>query len=78
MAAPADLRLQLFSATATLHPGEQLVTLGSVDGRPYVAGIPVGQVTEVTTEPGSLTATALVKPFVDFTGLGVVGVVISK
>jgi len=32
----------------------------------------------VTTEPGSLTPTALVKPFADFTGLGVLGVVTSK
>ena len=54
------------------------MTFGSVGGRPYVPGIPVGKVTSVTTEPGSLTPTALVKPFVDFTGLGVLGVVISK
>ena len=32
----------------------------------------------MTTEPGSLTQTALVTPFADFTDLGVVGVVISK
>jgi rod shape-determining protein MreC len=74
----AALKLTLFSATATLKPGEELVTFGSVGGRPYVPGIPVGKVTTVTTEPGSLTPTALVKPFVDFTGLGVVGVVTSK
>ena len=74
----AALRLTLFSATATLKPGEELVTFGSVGGRPYVPGIPIGKVTSVTTEPGSLTPTALVKPFVDFTGLGVVGVVTSK
>ena len=34
--------------------------------------------TTVTTQPGSLTPTALVKPFADFTGLGVLGVVVSK
>ena len=73
----AALKLTLFSATATLKPGQELVTFGSVGGRPYVPGIPVGTVTTVTTEPGSLTPTALVKPFVDFTGLGVLGVVIS-
>ena len=72
------LKLTLFSATATLKPGEELVTFGSVGGRPYVPGIPIGTITTVTTEPGSLTPTALVKPFVDFTGLGVLGVVISK
>jgi rod shape-determining protein MreC len=74
----APLKLTLFSANATLKPGQELVTFGSVGGRPYVPGIPVGKVTSVTTEPGSLTPTALVKPFADFTGLGVVGVVTSK
>jgi rod shape-determining protein MreC len=74
----APLKLTLFSATATLKRGEELVTFGSVGGRPYVPGVPVGRVTTVTTQPGSLTPTALVAPFADFTGLGVVGVVISK
>ena len=74
----APLKLTLFSATATLRPGDQLVTFGSVGGQPYVAGVPIGTVTTVTTKPGSLTPTALVRPFVDFTGLGVVGVVVSK
>jgi rod shape-determining protein MreC len=74
----APLKLTLFSATATLKPGQELVTFGSVGGRPYVPGVPVGTVTTVTTEPGSLTPTALVQPFADFTGLGVLGVVISK
>jgi rod shape-determining protein MreC len=74
----APLKLTLFSATATLKPGQELVTFGSIGGRPYVPGIPIGTVTQVTTEPGSLTPTALVKPFADFTGLGVLGVVISK
>jgi rod shape-determining protein MreC len=74
----APLRLTLFDATAALRPGEVVVTFGSVGGRPYVPGVPVGTVTTVTTEPGSLTPTALVQPFADFTGLGVVGVVVSK
>jgi rod shape-determining protein MreC len=74
----APLKLTLFSANASLKPGQELVTFGSVGGRPYVPGIPIGRVTKVTTEPGSLTPTALVKPFADFTGLGVLGVVVSK
>jgi len=49
-----------------------------VGGRPYVPGVPVGTVSAVTTQPGSLAPTALVKPFADFTGLGVIGVVVSK
>ena len=71
-------QLTLFSSNAVLTPGQELVTFGSVGGRPYVPGVPVGPVLSVTTQPGSLTPTALVKPFADFTGLGVVGVVVSK
>ena len=74
----APLKLTLFNANAALKPGQELVTFGSVGGRPYVPGIPIGTITSVTTQPGSLTPTALVKPFADFTGLGVLGVVISK
>jgi len=74
----APLKLTLFSASATLKTGEQLVTFGSVGGRPYVPGVPVGTVRTVTTQPGSLTPTAVVKPLADFTGLGVVGVVVSR
>jgi rod shape-determining protein MreC len=74
----APLKLTLFNANATLKPGQELVTFGSVGGRPYVPGIPIGTITSVTTQPGSLTPTALVKPFADFTGLGVLGVVVSK
>jgi rod shape-determining protein MreC len=77
MAGNDTLHLTLFSATAVLTGGEQLVTFGSVGGRPYVPGVPVGYVQTVTSEPGSLTQTALVTPFADFTGIGVVGVVVA-
>ena len=74
----APLKLTLFNSNAVLKPGQTLNTFGSVGGRPYVPGVPVGTVTTVTTQPGSLTPAAIVKPFADFTGLGVVGVVVSK
>jgi rod shape-determining protein MreC len=77
MTSDNELKLTLFSGSATMGPGDALVTFGSVGGRPYVAGVPVGTVQSVTSQPGSLTQTALVKPFADFTGLGVVGVVIA-
>ena len=77
MAGRDTLRLKLFSASAVLTPGEELVTFGSVGGRPYVPGVPVGTIQSVTSQPGSLTQTALVTPFADFTGLGVVGVVVA-
>ena len=39
--------------------------------------MPVGTVVSVHSSPGSLTQTALVRPFADFTALGVVGVVVQ-
>jgi len=71
------LKLTLFDANATLTAGEDLVTFGSVHNTRYVPGVPIGQVTRVEGDAGSLTQTALVKPFVDFTSLGVVGVVVG-
>lgn len=72
---PDALRLQVFDANAVLHPGEQLVTYGSVHGRPYVPGVPVGVITKVQAGASALTKVAYVRPFANGP-LGVVGVVI--
>jgi rod shape-determining protein MreC len=77
LSGPQEMRLRLFDANAVLHPGESLVTFGSVQNRPYVPGVPIGEVSQVQGNAGLLTQTALVKPFVNFTSLGVVGVVIA-
>jgi rod shape-determining protein MreC len=71
------LRLQVLDASAVLSPGEQLVTSASVHDRPYVPGVPVGVISQVENKAGSLTALALVRPYVDFTSLGVVGIVVA-
>ncbi len=76
MAGGGMLRLQVFDVNAILHPGQQLVTFGSVGGRPYVPGVPVGVITQVEGTSGSLTKVALVRPYADDTAIGVVGVVI--
>jgi rod shape-determining protein MreC len=78
MAGSGTLRLRLFAANATLTPGEQLVTFGSVNDSPYVPGVPVGTITAVTSAAGALTQTAQVRPAADFSSLGVVGVVVIK
>ena len=71
------LRLQVLGGGAALRPGEQLVTSASVHDRPYVPGVPVGVISEVGGGVGSLTARAMVRPFVDFAALGVVGIVVA-
>jgi rod shape-determining protein MreC len=71
------LRLQVLDENASLSAGEQLVTSASIHDRPYVPGVPVGVISKVENRAGSLTALALVQPYVDFTSLGVVGIVVA-
>jgi rod shape-determining protein MreC len=71
------LRLTLFDADAVLQPGQQVDTYASVGDQPEVPGVPVGTVISVQPRVGSLTQTAVVQPFVNFTALGVVGVVVQ-
>jgi len=70
------MHLQMLNSAAVLKPGDQLVTSASVNDKPYVPGVPVGVVTKLVVINGSLTAAALVRPYVDFGALGVVGVVV--
>jgi rod shape-determining protein MreC len=70
------MHLQMLSSAAVLKPGDQLVTSASVKDRPYVPGVPIGVITKLINVNGALTDAALVRPYVDYTGLGIVGVVI--
>lgn len=74
-----DARLDLDLADQSVTPARDdvLVTWGSRGGAPYVAGVPIGRVTDVRSSPGSLSAQAVIKPFVDFTALDLVGVVVD-
>jgi rod shape-determining protein MreC len=71
------LGFQLLSSNAALYPGQRIVTFGSQGDRPYVPGVPIGVVQRVEQTPGALTRTAFVTPFVHFTRLDVVGVVVA-
>jgi rod shape-determining protein MreC len=71
------LRLTLFDSNAVLQPGQEIVTYASVNDRPEVPGVPVGTVVSVQNSADTLVQTALVRPFVTFTALGVVGVVVE-
>jgi rod shape-determining protein MreC len=71
------LRLSLFDAHAVLAPGQQVVTYASINDQPEVPGVPVGTVVSISGGAGALTQTAMVRPFVTFTALGVVGVVVE-
>jgi rod shape-determining protein MreC len=71
------LDLRLLDGQSTVARGDRLVTFGSQGDRPYVPGVPVGVVRSVQGSPGSQTRTAVVDPYVDFTSLDLVGVVVQ-
>ncbi|MGK5556466.1 rod shape-determining protein MreC [Actinomadura kijaniata] len=71
------LRYQLLDADAPMRVGQRLVTLGSQGERPYVPGVPIGVVERIDRPVGGLTRTAYVRPFVRFTSLDVVAVVVE-
>ena len=71
------LEVELLDPRAALAVGDRFVTFGSKGGLPYVAGVPVGEVVQVRGVVGSLTKRATVKPYVDFTALDLVGVVVE-
>ncbi|GHJ98856.1 rod shape-determining protein MreC [Streptomyces sp. Y2F8-2] len=71
------LRVQLLNAKADVKKGDRLVTFGSEADRPFVPGVPVGVVSRVDPSGGDLTRTIYVTPFVSFTKLDVVGVVVQ-
>ena len=73
-----ELSLTLFDSASTLKVGDRLVARGSSNGRPFVPGVPVGIVVSVDQSSGTLTKTALVKPFVRLNSVEIVAVVTGK
>ncbi|GGX70479.1 rod shape-determining protein MreC [Streptomyces hiroshimensis] len=71
------LRVELLNGKAAVRPGDRLVTFGSSRDKPFVPGVPVGEVTRVEPAGGSLTRTLQVRPFVGYSKLDIVGVVVE-
>ncbi len=69
--------LQLLDNTTRIHTGDALLARGSDNGRPFVPGVPIGEITSVSNSPGAVTQTADVKFYTNFSTLGVVAVVVS-
>ena len=72
------LDLDLVDKSVSPAKGDVVVTWGSQNGVPYVAGIPIGSVEAVTSNPRELAKHAVIDPYVDFTSLDVVGVVVPR
>jgi rod shape-determining protein MreC len=75
-----DDRLELELADRNVVPkvGQQIVTWGSENGAPYVAGVPIGTVQKVYESVRETSYRAEITPGVDFTALDLVGVVVPS
>lgn len=69
--------LQLLDATGEIKVGDNLVARGSENGRPYVPGVPVGEVTKVQSNASAITQNADVIGFVNNDRVSVVAVVVA-
>ncbi|MEP6665147.1 MAG: rod shape-determining protein MreC [Nocardioidaceae bacterium] len=72
------LDLSLVDHTVSPRIGDSVVTWGSRNGAPYIAGVPIGEVVAVHASPAELTETARIDPYVDFSSLDIVAVVTDK
>jgi len=72
------LELRLLDNTVVPQQGQTVVTWGSEGGAPYVSGVPIGEVTKVFEELRLGTYRAVLEPYVDFTALDQVAVVVPS
>ena len=63
--------------TGTLSVGDEVRTLGSVEGRPFVPGVLVGTVSAVKPQHGRLAPSGTVRPAVDVGALSIVAVLLT-
>ncbi|CAB4549217.1 MAG: cell shape-determining protein [Actinobacteria bacterium] len=68
--------LQLLDNTTAVKVGDVILARGSSNGRPFVPGVPIGEVTAVDNSASAVTQTAEVKFYVNFSTIGVVSVVV--
>lgn len=71
------LAVQLLNGKAKVKKGDRLVTFGSQASKPFVPGVPIGEVVRVDPSGGDLTRTIYVNPYVGFSKLDIVGVVVE-
>ena len=67
----------LLDSQGDITVGARLVTFGDINNRPFVPEVPIGHVTSVEPANGALTRTAVVAPYVRFSTVDVVAVVVE-
>ncbi len=70
-----SLELSLVDHTTSPQVGDDVLSWGSRNDAPYVAGVPIGTVVSVHSSPAELTETATIEPYADFSSLDLVAVV---
>lgn len=75
---PSELEFELFDPIAGINKGDRIVTWGSENGRPFVPGVPIGEVISIKSSPGLLTKSARVRPYVKLSTLDLVSVVVEQ
>jgi len=71
------LSMSTIDQTVQPGPGDIVVTWGSRGGAPYVAGVPIGRVESVESSQRDQSMVAKVQPYVDFSALDMVAVVVG-
>jgi rod shape-determining protein MreC len=69
-----DMTFEMTNPAAPVEVGQPVVTAGST----FTAEVPIGRVKATRTAPGALTRTVVVTPYVRFTALDMVGVVLAQ
>jgi rod shape-determining protein MreC len=72
------MTLELLNNQVPLSVGEQLVSAGDSqnDDRPFVPEVPIGRIIHVAPSSDGVAEMATVQPFVDFTAIDIVAVVV--
>ncbi|HEU5033382.1 MAG TPA: rod shape-determining protein MreC [Mycobacteriales bacterium] len=73
----SPMTFKLLNPQAQIKPGERLVTFGSKGDVPFVPEIPIGHITRVEPTPGELFRRGVVAPYVNYTAIDVVGVIVG-
>ncbi|QYJ04424.1 rod shape-determining protein MreC [Nocardioides panacisoli] len=72
------LDLELVDETVVPREGQTVVTWGSEGGAPFVSGVPIGEVTKVYESLRETSYRAELRPYVDYSSLDLVGVVVPS
>ncbi|MEP6461839.1 MAG: rod shape-determining protein MreC [Frankiaceae bacterium] len=70
------MMLEMLGANAPIRVGQAVTTVGSPTTQPYPAGVPVGRISRILPTSG-VTVRALLTPYVRFSALDLVGVVVG-